>query len=121
MPTKEELELEVQRLTKQVAELESQVSARDALLQGSGEEGWLVTTPNPEYNGNTAGVQFVAGRAFIPKELPNAQSLVLLLATDFHYQASAMAAKDYKALEQPKKKVNEAQQMIEMLTTPGVM
>lgn len=97
-PTKEELQAEVDRLTSVVKDLEEQLAARDAVARSSGEPGWLITCRNPQYNGNTAGVEFRNGRAFIPQGKPGAARLVNTLATDFGYQVQAMTSKDFEGL-----------------------
>ena len=61
-------------LKKKVAELEKELSAKDTQIDEmkKKEEGWLVWTSNPTYNGTTMGIQFTDGMAFIPvnREIP---------------------------------------------------
>lgn len=56
-------------LRKKIKELESEVAAKDNAIDEmkKKEEGWLVLTSNPMYNGTTMGVLFTDGAAFIPK------------------------------------------------------
>lgn len=98
METKESLTQRVKDLEGQVRELEEQLAARDALLSGTGEDGWLISCPNPKYNDVTAGVQFKAGRAFIPDRGDESAALVRLLVSDFNYRAEQMSAKEYQAM-----------------------
>ena len=62
-------------LKKKVAELEKELSAKDTQIDEmkKKEEGWLVWTSNPTYNGTTMGIQFTDGMAFIPvtREIPS--------------------------------------------------
>lgn len=64
-----EKEATLAELRKKVAELEQQVNAKteeiDKLKEK--EEGWLVWTPNPVYDGLTAGITFTDGMAFVAK------------------------------------------------------
>jgi hypothetical protein len=56
-------------LLKRVAELEEQVARQqDSIKRLSTKgEGWLITAPNPLFDGQIFGVQFVNGQAFIRK------------------------------------------------------
>lgn len=95
--TKEELEKEITELKQVIDELQSQISARDAALSQTGEPGWLVTSPNPNYGGLTAGVEFRRGRAFVPKRNEN-HALVMRLVNDFGYTAREMGSADFQKL-----------------------
>lgn len=61
-PTKDEL-------LKKIAELEDQVEQQKESMKklSSKGEGYLITTPNPMYDGQVYGIQFVNGQAFIRK------------------------------------------------------
>lgn len=96
--TKEDLLAEVSRLQQVVTELQEQLAARDALLSGTGQEGFLVTTPNSRYNGFTAGVEFRNGRAFIPGQDEDSEYLARRLSSEFNYAVRRMSAEDYRRL-----------------------
>ncbi len=51
----------------------------------AGAAGWMILCPNPNYSDRTAGVQFRAGRAFLPAS-PKAEELATLMRNDFGYQ-----------------------------------
>lgn len=97
--TKAELAQMVVSLQSQVEDLTEQLKARDAALSGSGEPGWLITTPSPSYSSRTAGVQFHNGRAWIGESNPDAEKLVILLTRSFGYRAQKMTAEDFKKLQ----------------------
>ena len=56
-------------LKRKIKELEGEISIKDEQIDEmkKKEEGWLVLTNNPMYNGTTMGVLFTDGAAFIPK------------------------------------------------------
>ena len=66
-PTKEETLAELKRKIK---ELEGEVAAKDDKIEKmeKREEGYLVWTPNPAYDGMTAGITFTDGMTFIRKD-----------------------------------------------------
>lgn len=101
METKEDLMRQVADLQAQVNELNNQLHARDAMLASTGEEGYLVTSPNPAYTGVTSGVEFKNGRAFVPDSFKDAERIVLRLVNDFGYRAQKMGANEYQSLAQP--------------------
>lgn len=100
MSTKEELQTQVDALQAELGELRSQLAARDAALSASGEDGWLLTTKNPAYNGVTAGVEFRSGRGFISDSTPDAERLATQLCNDFGYRRQRLTAKEYRELVQ---------------------
>jgi len=57
-------------LKRKIKELEKEVSVKDEKIEKmeKREEGYLVWTPNPVYDGTTAGVTFTDGMAFIRKD-----------------------------------------------------
>lgn len=76
MPTKtNDIDPQLAELLERVAKLEEENQKKDLLLQEKEEQvkklqakgaGYLITTPNANYDGETYGVQFVNGQAFIP-------------------------------------------------------
>lgn len=116
--TKAELEQEIAELRATIEELHEQLSARDAIVAKSAEDGWLVTTPNARYSGVTAGVEFRGGRTFIPK-VEGTESIIRLLQFDFGYKVTPMTSKDFQALkvEAP---APEEKTMLENIMMPHV-
>lgn len=81
-----DLERKNETLHGQVQELE-QGKALD--ISADARQGYLVRTPNVAFSGVTAGVQFSAGRGFVPGERksdPGVDRLLRKLENDFHYQ-----------------------------------
>ena len=101
LETKEAMLKQIEELNQQLEELQNQLSARDAMLSQTGEEGYLVTTPNPNYTGFTAKVEFKNGRAFVPMSVSNVELVVQRLVNDFGYSARKMTSKDFQELAQP--------------------
>jgi hypothetical protein len=66
-PTKEET---LGELRRKIKELESEVAVKDSKIDAmeKREEGYLVWTKNPAYDGLTAGITFTDGMAFIRKD-----------------------------------------------------
>jgi hypothetical protein len=83
--TLEDMKAEIERLNKQMVIKDQQI---DDMKRK--EEGWLVWTKNPMFNGMTMSVLFTDGMAFIPveREYPegNAKKVVGLLQSDFGYE-----------------------------------
>ena len=73
------LQGQIQEKDAEIASLKGQISPTS-----EGRGGWLVTTPNGAYNGETAGVMFRNGRAFIP-DGPEAAREAQQLKADFGY------------------------------------
>ncbi len=120
MPTKEELEREIERLKEQNRELAEQIHARDAALSHSGEPGWLVTTPSPRYNGVTCGVKFANGRAFVPESVVGAEAAIRELVNDYRYTVKRMTAKEFQELA-PVKVTERKPTLAEQLMQPDVV
>jgi hypothetical protein len=59
-----EEELTLEEYKQKIAELEKQLEKKNE--EG---EGWLIITPNPAYDGKTAGILFTNGMAFLPKNM----------------------------------------------------
>lgn len=66
-----------EQLEGKLAELQAELAKRDQIITEqkqklndlfAKDEGWLVTTPNPLYDGVVHGITFVRGQAFIRKE-----------------------------------------------------
>lgn len=103
-PTCAELQAEVEALRAEVETLRAKAQ--------EGRAGYIVTTPNPKYSGMTAGVQFRAGRAFIPAG-EKGEALARLLVSEFEY--SVQRVDDWQAAPE-----GEAisKSMIDMLMLP---
>ena len=72
---------------EKIARLESMVAQQKTELEKKGAmPGWLVTTPNPFYNGKTAGIMFKNGRGFIAGNDEKAEKKAKLLCDDFGYE-----------------------------------
>jgi len=95
--TKEELNQIIAEKDAQINDLQDQLKSRDATLRGSGEPGWLITTKNTAYTGNVLGVRFENGRAFLPKDKPNALITLRQLLSDFGYQAVEITSKEFES------------------------
>lgn len=121
MATKIELENKITQLEAENAELRQMLAARDAIMSKSGEAGWLITTPNPRYNGVTAGVEFTNGRGFVPKSQIGSSLLVNRLRHDFGYRVDEVTSENYKMLVLEEKTEQGHKTMIEQLSVPGVM
>jgi len=76
----------VQTPEERIAELEATVAEqKEALAKKGAIPGWLITTPNPFYNGITAGIKFKAGRGFIASRDENAEKKAKMICDDFGY------------------------------------
>ena len=85
--TKEELLSLIKQQEDQIKDLQDQIAQRDAAIN-AGDEGWIISTPNPNYTGRTLGVRFENGHAFLPARLPGAERTLGLLIKDFGYSAT---------------------------------
>lgn len=67
--TKADLEQQIAELQAQLAEAQASAQAATAqrMTMEAEREGWLITTPNPAYDGRMHGIEFVNGQAFIAK------------------------------------------------------
>lgn len=81
---------------KQVSETLDERTAELLAVRGiaAGVGGWLVTTPNAEYSGVTAGLRFGGGKAFLPENKENAEFLSIRLANDFGYEVIQLTAEE---------------------------
>jgi hypothetical protein len=113
--TKEELAAEIERLNTVITELKDQAQQQAAIAQ-TGKMGWMISTPNPSYNGTTAGVWFENGHAFIPADLKDAKKKVGILTNDFGY--SVTETSDGQEVKAPVKK---AQSILQAASTPGML
>lgn len=66
-PSNEELWRQLQALKAQLGEKDEVIAQQKAELKAlqAREAGWLITTPNPQYDEITYGVQFINGQAFL--------------------------------------------------------
>lgn len=106
-PTKEETLAELRR---QVKALESQLELKEAEVDEmkKKEEGWLVWTPDPRFNGQTMNIMFTDGMTFIQmdRKFPegDAKFVVLLLENDFGYKSQYFTKEQSDEL---KKRMNQ--------------
>ena len=63
---------------------------RDAPEDG----GWVIRTPNKEFNGDTCGIRFVQGMAIISKDVDGAKSKVEMLMSEYGYSAQPVSEAD---------------------------
>lgn len=72
-----EFDAKLAALKEQLANAEKALADKDTAIQEkdtqiktlkAGKAGWLITAQNALYDGNTAGVQFINGQAFIPDD-----------------------------------------------------
>lgn len=76
-----------------VDELQKQVKELQAKLQANrGMTGWLIKTPNANYNGNTMGFRFRAGKAFVSDTNTDAEAIAKRMAADFGYEVERVDA-----------------------------
>ena len=103
-PTKEET---LGELRRKIKELESEVSSKDNKINAmeKREEGYLVWTKNPTYDGMTAGITFTDGMAFIRKDRQfpgcgneTADYYVKYLKDDFGYEYQFFTKNDIDEL-----------------------
>lgn len=68
--TKEQLEAKLAALQAELAKRDQIITEQSQKLNDlhAKQEGWLITTPNPLYDGVVWGVTFVRGQAFIRKD-----------------------------------------------------
>lgn len=96
-PTKSDLEATIVRLQEQIEDLKARLNEKNAALKETSNDGFIVTTPNSRYVGNTAGITFVNGVAFVPKE-GNYKKVLVELVGDFGYSIKPASAREYKDL-----------------------
>lgn len=92
----------IERLSAKVEELESKVASPKLATVESGPKtlersdrpgvggGWLVRAGNPNYDGMTAGIQFVNGMAVVDVELEGVDIIIHRLEHDFNYQVTPL-------------------------------
>lgn len=108
--TKEELEQENQALKQRVEELEERLHAASG-----GRAGWLVETPNRNFSGETAGVFFRHGTAFIP-DGPDAERAARAMKDEFGYRVTGVS--DWRELPQGER---VGKSMIDVIMQPQVV
>lgn len=86
--TKAELEAKIAALQAALEEEQEKSAILEAEIPKELREGWVITTPNANYSGITAGVLFENGRGFVPKSLKNGDLIVKRLVNDFGYKAA---------------------------------
>lgn len=110
-------------LQKRQEELEAKLEAKDQVIQANqleikeltkDQEGWLITTANPLYDGKTYGVKFNSGMAFLPGSAtyphlagkaknktytPDAKRLAQMLQDEFGYEIEYFSYEQMKALK----------------------
>lgn len=85
--TKEELVETIRQMQATIEDLNDQLSQRDAMTAAD-EKGWIVSTPNKNYSGRTAGILFEDGHTFIPEKRPDAKRILSVLKNDFGYSVT---------------------------------
>jgi len=93
--TKAELEKRVDELEAENEHLRELIAERDAALAQSGEDGYIIETPNKKYSGITAGVKFESGFGFVPKKREGALDLVMRLKGDYGYTVWEATTEEY--------------------------
>jgi hypothetical protein len=96
--TKAELQTRINHLEGEIADLQEQLSARNAVARSSAEPGYLITTRNSAYSGEILGVKIVNGRGFIPKSGKHAERIAQQLANDFGYSVREISSADFEEL-----------------------
>ena len=119
MPTNKELEKRVNeqddRLDKilgtvesiaekiQTIDMEAQAHApMRGFGQGEGfrpapsDGGWVIRTPNQQFNGDTAGVRFIQGMAVISADTENAENTIKTLINEFGYSTQPVSESDLR-------------------------
>ena len=125
-PTKEETLAELKR---KVQELENQLETKDGEIDKlkKKEEGYLVWTPNAQYDGVTAGVTFTNGMAFIQKDrvypgYGNAEKMANYLKNDFGYQMQYFSKDEMDKLqERLSQRAKERAEVQAKIGTPAEM
>lgn len=95
--TKAEQEQLIEDQAAEIERLQTMIAERDAALAQSGEDGYIIETPNKGYSGVTAGVQITRGFGFVPKKREGATNLVLRLKSDYGYTIYEATAEEYNA------------------------
>lgn len=113
---KEELEVKVQELEAENKQLKDEIKKLKA-DKSTGLAGWIVKSQNPKYTGETNGIQFRRGKAFVP-DMPGMDHIVNVLVGDFGYTAERvedLAMTDMSYQDQVKSS------MIDVLAVPQQM
>lgn len=121
--SKQEEVVDLQAAMAKIAELTAKLDEKDKTIQvvqaevkelTANQEGWLITTKNPLYDGSTMGIKFNSGLAFIPSTstfpglggkvkdtvfTPDAKAVAKMLADDFGYEIQFYSYEDLKALK----------------------
>ena len=76
-PKPVDMQAQIDALKAQLRQVMEAMEDKDAVIKQqntqiktlkAGKSGWLITAPNPLYDGETLGVQFINGQAFIPDD-----------------------------------------------------
>ena len=62
--------------------------------------GWVVRTPNRQFNGNTCSIRFVQGMAVIAKDTEDAENKVRTLVNEYGYSAQPVGKNDLDSFNQ---------------------
>ena len=105
--------LTIEDAIKKIAELEAEVK-RLKEMTPPGLAGWLVKTPNHQYSGQTLGIYFRSGQAFIP-DGEDAERIASQMGNDLGY--SVTRVEDWRQV--PLADTDQVKaSMIDVLTTP---
>lgn len=114
MTTNKELEKIVKDLAARNEELEQRFSAMEEELDEMEEfdepleadnspdsfrdapdyGGWIIRTPNRQFNGDTCGIRFIQGMAIISKDAEGAEINVKTLTAEYGYSAQPVSEDD---------------------------
>lgn len=94
MTIKEDLEAQIAELTRQNQELRLELDSLRVQVDINQDTGYLISTPNKGYNGNTAGVAFKNGQAFLPASDQRSARMAQMFEADFHYQVEFIGGKN---------------------------
>ena len=101
--TKPEMEVYIARLEVLLKEKDEEIAKLRVSLFGTSSDGYLVEAPNKGYFGETLGIRFTAGIAFVPEGMPNAREILQQLVDDFNYSCKPIKAADYaEIIKKPK-------------------
>ena len=112
--TKAQLEEQLEKLQKELAQRDHIITEQNQKLQDlhAKNEGWLITTPNPLYDGSVWGVTFVRGQAFIRKD----QDVAAFHTTPMkESQLKAYPAEEQLKIRE-REKISSAERAVKVLT-----
>ena len=118
MPTNKELELQLEEMKNRNEALDQRLIAMEerqsAIDMPMGREvdlptsfrdapeggGWVIRTPNGQFNGNTCSIRFVQGMAIIARDTQDAEKKVKTLMTEYGYSAQPVSKEDLNSFNQ---------------------